>query len=123
MFSGLIEHRVQNYKDYGRIVTKARQFRGFGKSLIVMNSRNMKTKKKKKNKEIGKQEEQNQRGFVSKARQFRGVAKILDIDELEKKKRNKIKKILEVETRRRRRWRGGGKLGSRRNKIMEVFTF
>lgn len=58
----------------------------------------MKTKKKKKNKEIGKQEEQNQRGFVSKARQFRGVAKILDIDELEKKKRNKIGKILEVET-------------------------
>jgi hypothetical protein len=97
VFSGLIEHRVQTYKDYGRIVTKARQFRGFRKSLTVMNSRNMKKKKKKK-KEIGKQEEQNHRGFVSKARQFRGVEKILDIDEHEKKKRNKIGKILEAET-------------------------
>lgn len=97
MFSGLIEHRVQTYKDYGRIVTKARQFRGFRKSLTVMNSRNMKKKKKKK-KEIGKQEEQNHRGFVSKARQFRGMEKILDIDEHEKKKRNKIGKILDAET-------------------------
>ncbi len=99
VFSGLIEHRVQTYKDYGRIVTKARQFRGFRKSLTVMYSRNMKKKKKKKKKkEIGKQEEQNHRGFVSKARQFGGVEKILDIDELEKKKRNKIGKILDVET-------------------------
>jgi hypothetical protein len=95
VFSGLIEHTVQTYKDYGRIVTKARQFRGFGKSLTVMISRNTKKKKKK---EIGKQEEQNHRGFVSKARQFRGVTKFLHVDELEKKKRNKIGKIRDVET-------------------------
>ncbi len=47
MFSGLIEHRVQTYKDYGRIVTKARQFRGFRKSLTVMYSRNMKRRRRK----------------------------------------------------------------------------
>jgi hypothetical protein len=64
-------------------VTKARQFRGFRKSLTVMNSRNMKKKK------LEKQEGLIHRGFVSKARQFRDFAKILYLDEHKKTKNPK----------------------------------
>jgi hypothetical protein len=53
VFSGLIEHTVQTCKDYGRIVTKARQFRGFGKSLTVMISRNMKKKRRRRRRKFG----------------------------------------------------------------------
>jgi hypothetical protein len=64
-------------------MTKARQFRGFRKSLTVINSRNMKKKK------FEKQEGLNQRGFVSKAQRFRDFAKILYFDEHNKKKNPK----------------------------------
>jgi hypothetical protein len=54
-FLGLSGAQSSKLQNWGRIVTKARQFRGFKKSLTVMNSRNMKKKK------IEKQEGINQR--------------------------------------------------------------
>jgi len=82
-FLGLSRAQSSKLQNWGRIVTKARQFRGFRKSLTVMNSRNMKKKKNEK------QEGLNHRGFVSKARQFRDLAKILYLDKHKKKKNPK----------------------------------